>query len=307
MLSVQSFHDNDLDEIVNRVVTHQHELALRCDLIQGGIDTNEFARELAASAHDILVARENGHVVGHLRGTILDSDIFGHSAWMNPGGLSYDTSQVLEALYTESADQWLARNATRHYVWVPPHEANPWLDLGFAYMHQRGALKISRHPVASLPTEFSMRRGDLDDLEIAIELDDVLSDAQSRGPSYAIGLSRSTHRDDWIETLEDPDVYYLIVEYDGHPVAQCATYTLPQRIGTFASSIHLSAVCVREDHQRMGVARAMVDHVVQRAATNGYSYVETNWRVTNRRAARYWTSYGFSPTYVRLHRNVGVG
>jgi hypothetical protein len=35
--------------------------------------------------------------------------------------------------------------------------------------------------------------------------------------------------------------------------------------------------------------------------------VETNWRVTNRRAANFWLRYGFRPTYVRLHRTIGSG
>jgi ribosomal protein S18 acetylase RimI-like enzyme len=152
-----------------------------------------------------------------------------------------------------------------------------------------------------------LRRGTIADLAIALELDDHLRLAQEEGPSYAFGLANTGQRDDWIETLEDPEVDYVIVEANGEPVAQCATFEVPERLGSFARSVHLSAVSVVEAHRQKGVARAMVDQLLIEARQAGYEYVETNWRVTNRRAARYWMNYGFTPTYVRLHRHVGVG
>jgi hypothetical protein len=51
----------------------------------------------------------------------------------------------------------------------------------------------------------------------------------------------------------------------------------------------------------------MVDAALRNARNAGFEYVETNWRVTNRRARNYWVGYGFESTYVRLHRTIGNG
>jgi ribosomal protein S18 acetylase RimI-like enzyme len=50
----------------------------------------------------------------------------------------------------------------------------------------------------------------------------------------------------------------------------------------------------------------MVDQALSDARASGFEYAGTNWRVTNTRAARYWTTYGFEPTHVRLHRRLGT-
>ena len=57
----------------------------------------------------------------------------------------------------------------------------------------------------------------------------------------------------------------------------------------------------------MGVGTAMVDAALANARAAGFAYVETNWRVTNRRARNFWLDFGFEPTYVRLHRTIGLG
>ncbi len=51
----------------------------------------------------------------------------------------------------------------------------------------------------------------------------------------------------------------------------------------------------------------MVDAALRDALNAGFEFVETNWRVTNRRARNFWLDYGFAPTYVRLHRTIGLG
>ena len=309
MIVIESLRTETVDDVVARVVAHQRAVAQQHPFINSAVDDAFLVDALLSAAPDVFVASRDGHVVGHLRGTTLDSEVFGRSVWINPEGLSYDDDRVLEELYVAMANRCLADHATRHYVWVPDttDEILPWLRLGFAFMHLRGSRRLDDLNVQMLPTGYSIRRGSIADLQIAMVLDDHLRAAQELGPSYALGLDDSSQRDDWVETLEDPTVYYVVVEVDGAPVAQCATFPLPERVGTFPHSIHLSAVTVREGHRRLGLARAMVDAVLANARDRGYTYAETNWRVTNRNASRYWMNYGFTPTYIRLHRNVGVG
>jgi len=61
---------------------------------------------------------------------------------------------------------------------------------------------------------------------------------------------------------------------------------------------------VLEGYRNQGVARAMVDAALSDAHERGFAYAETNWRITNRQAAQYWTDYGFTTTYARFHRTI---
>jgi ribosomal protein S18 acetylase RimI-like enzyme len=140
-----------------------------------------------------------------------------------------------------------------------------------------------------------------------VALDDELDAVQRVGPSFAIGLDHSSKRDDLIETLEDPEVHHYIVECGDRAVAQCITFPLPHRRGSFEHTLHLSAVTVDAQHRHLGVGTAMVDAALRDARNADFEYVETNWRVTNRRARNYWLDYGFEATYVRLHRTIGLG
>ena len=150
-----------------------------------------------------------------------------------------------------------------------------------------------------------MRLGTIADLEWALDLGAEIERAQAKGPSSRSRSEGTSAPRKATETLEDPEVRYFLVEHDGRPVAQCITFPLRARRGSFDATLHLSAVAVRESRGH-GVGTALVDVALERARRHGFEYVETNWRVTNRAAARFWTGYGFEPTYVRLHRTVGA-
>ncbi|MEI8127805.1 MAG: GNAT family N-acetyltransferase [Actinomycetota bacterium] len=298
-----------VDDVVQRIGREQRVLTQRHPLISAQLDPHELATTLLASQHDVLVATRHGKVTGHLRGVTLTSADFGYSAWINPEGLSYDDVETLEALYARRASDWVDLGILRHYVWVPAdrERVEPWQNLGFAAMHLRGSMPLSSASRRNFPSGYSMRRGSASDVETAIELDDILSEYQEGGPSFALGLSRESQRSDWLETLDDPDTFHVIVEYGGQAVAQALTFPVFERLGSFPASVHLSAVCVRREHRGSGVGAAMVDELMAQSQSEGFEYVETNWRVTNRQAHRFWLHYGFTPTYLRLHRAIGVG
>ena len=309
MLEVRAMASDDIDVVVARVMRQQALVATSHDFINGAVDDITLADSLYSSLRDASIAERDGRIVGHLRGVVLPSEVYGRSAWMNPEGLSYDDDDTLVALYVHQAQRWITDGARRHYVWVPTDTASiaPWLDLGFSYMHQRGVRLLDGIASPEWPAGYSLRRGTIADLETAIALDDHLHEFQEQGPSFSIDLPKGDQREDWTETLEDPTVHHYIVDFDGEPVAQCATFPLPDRVGSFDGTLHLSAVTVREDHRGHGIGRAMVSSALLDGRADGFHFVETNWRITNRSAATYWQNFGFVPTYRRLHRAIGVG
>ena len=305
MPQIETLSARTIDAVVQRVVAHQRAVNERQPLINGAVDAWSVKEMLLDQRDDVAVALRDDVVVGHLRGTVLLADPDGPSVWVSPDSMSYDDSATLDALYAFQATNWLDRGAVRQFVWSPIDETAPWINLGFAYVHQRGVLALDGVVASSLPTGYVTRRGTRDDLEVALVLDAVMDDEQRSSPSFLLTLGDA--RGEWIETLEDPDTVYLIVERDGDAVGQCVWFPLDQRVGSFQRTVHLSAVTVLSEHRRLGVARAMIDEALLIARAAQFAYAETNWRVSNRRAARYWDSYGFTSTYTRLHRVIGAG
>lgn len=306
MEDVQRLQANDIDGVVARVAQRLHDDALLKPLINPTFSVDIFRAALASATSSTWVLYRDGQLVGHLYGALLDSPTYGASVWIGPDGVSFDDGDALAALYAVAGEEWITNGATEHYVWTldDPSTTTAWFDLGFARMHARGVMQLHEGRQV-LADQYSLRLGTIDDLDLAIALDDELERVQSQGPSFSRGLSKASQREDWIETLSDPDTRHFIVESSGAPIAQCVTFPLPEQRSSFDATIHLSAVVVLPAHQNQGIARAMVDAALNDARERGFNYAETNWRITNRQAARYWTAYGFTPTYVRLHRTIG--
>jgi GNAT superfamily N-acetyltransferase len=300
--------NDDVASVTELIARRLRDDALANPFVNGDVDRDLLSRALSAATGASWVAERDGAVVGHLQAALLESDTYGHGAWVGPDGVSHDDTDTLADLYTQAGQAWIDAGAREHYVWVldSPERTESWMALGFARMHQRGVRSLDDRPPHAIPAGYTTRLGTIDDLDTAVELGAVIDRAQALGPSFSMELG-GDERAELDETLNDPEVRYFLAEAEGRPVGQCITFPLPARRGSFDATLHLSAVAVREDHRGHGVATALVDAALDRARRHGFRYAETNWRVTNRDAARYWTRYGFRPTYVRLHRTIGSG
>jgi ribosomal protein S18 acetylase RimI-like enzyme len=309
MTSVRPLEPDDIDQVVARIGDRLELDARIQPLVNPSISTQLLADALRAATDQTWVADRDGVVVGHLYGAMLESETYGNGVWIGPDGASFDNTDTLSDLYSAAGATWIEHGALEHYVWTIDDLAStqPWYELGFARMHMRGVLRLERDFNHALPEGYALRRGTVEDLDIAVALDDELDAVQRVGPSFSIGLDHTSKADDLLETLEDPEVRHYIVECEGHAIAQCITFPLPARRGSFDHTLHLSAVTVDAEHRYRGVGTALVDAALRDAQQEAFDFVETNWRVTNRRARNYWLGYGFEPTYVRLHRTIGLG
>jgi ribosomal protein S18 acetylase RimI-like enzyme len=308
-MNVRPLDLGDVDEVVAIVGRRLALDAARNPLVNAAFSDENFAIALGSVRERAWVAVEHGRVVGHLVGALLNSPEYGRGAWWGPDGISFDSLDTLAALYSAAGAAWIAADALEHYGWVfdDRGDVDPWYELGFARMHERGVLALGERTGHDPPSGYRLRRGGPADLDLAVELDEELDRAQREGPSFAILAEHTSRREDLLEILEDEEVHHYVVEHDGRGVAQCLSFPLDERRGSHPRSVHLSAVTVARGHEQRGVATALVDAALLDAASGGFTHAETNWRVTNRRAAHFWRRYGFIPTYVRLHRTIGAG
>ncbi|MGH9020841.1 MAG: GNAT family N-acetyltransferase [Acidimicrobiales bacterium] len=305
MVNVRPLADRDAPAVAARVLASLRADAALNSMVNGDAAADDVLDALASVASSVWVAT-SPDVVGHLHAALLSDDVFGSGAWVAPDGVSFDDPEVLAELYATAGASWISLGAREHYAWVldHPERTSAWLDLGFARMHQRGVRALAGLGSAPVPSGLRIRVGGLDDLDAACVLSAELDRAQAQGPSFSSMPDASVDRSELAEALADPDVTHYLVERGSEPVAQCLTFALASRRGSFARTVHLSAVSVREGERARGVGTALVDHALGAARRRGFDYAETNWRVTNRRAVRFWTGYGFAPTYVRLHRTI---
>jgi len=308
-MTVRPLEPRDVDAVVARVRDRLRSDARRNPLLSTDFSDEHFARALTDAMDQTWVLDDNDRVTGHLYGALLESTEYGNGAWIGPDGVSFDDTDELAALYATAGADWIAQGALEHYAWVfdDPLDTAPWYELGFARMHVRGVMSLSEERPHRLPSSYSIRRGGPDDLQLALAIDETLDEAQRLGPSFSISFEHTARADEMLEALEDDEVHHYVVEHAGRGVAQCLTFPLEARRGSFDHTLHVSAVAVVPGHEHRGVARALVDHALNDAFVAGFRHVETNWRVTNRRASTFWVRYGFRPTYVRLHRTIGSG
>jgi len=306
---VRPLEPRDVDAVVARVKERLGDDARRNPLLSPDFSSEHFSRALADARDQTWVALEGERFVGHLYGALLESSEYGRGVWIGPDGVSFDDTDQLAALYSAAADAWIAEGALEHYAWIfdDVADTSSWYELGFARMHVRGVLDLNGERSHPLPPGYTIRRGGPEDAQLALDIDEVLDEAQRQGPSFAVSFERESRAQELLEVLEDDEVHHYVVEHSGTGVAQCLTFPLEARRGSFDHTLHVSAVAVRPEHAHRGVARALIDHALNDAVAGGFRHAETNWRVTNRRAGNFWVRYGFRPTYVRLHRTIGAG
>lgn len=306
---VRHLEYGDIDQVVERVRARLAHDSYRNDLVNPRFNAGHFALALENAREHTWVAEEENTIVGHLYGAILESPEYGRGAWIGPDGVSFDSPDILDALYAAAGSVWIADAAVEHYAWIfdDAPDTTALYELGFARMHARGVLALGERDAEIWPLGYSVRTGGPSELSVALELDHLIDEAQQLGPSFSLFVEHDARSAEMRETLEDPEVHHYLVDYQGRAIAQCVTFPLDARRGSFENSLHLSALSVRPEHQRRGVAQALVRHALNDAIDSGFHFAEANWRVTNHRASLFWRRYGFRVTYVRLHRTIGAG
>ena len=306
MLSVRQLSIDNVDSVVARIASRLQDEARLNTLVNPTFSTALLSDNLRAAVPFTWVAIRDGRVVGHLFGAVLNDADSNRAVWVGPDGVSFDDFDILAELYAHAGQSWIEDGALEHLVWVldNPDATRPWHELGFARVHIRGLRRLPVGVAHVLPPRYRLRLAGPDDLEVALAMDQLIDAAQSAGPSFLLEPGASSINE-LAEDLDDPELAYYLLEDDSAPIGQCLVYPLPAQRGSFAKTIHLSSVVVREDHRGRGLGRALVDHALERAYAEGFEYADASWRATNTTGARFWTRYGFRTTYVRLHRSVG--
>lgn len=261
------------------------------------------------------VALDRGRVVGFLLGTPKSTEVWGPNMWVDAAGQAATNAEDLRDLYGVAAAGWVEEGRTAHYVVTPtfdPTVIDTWFQMGFGQQHVQALRASTGDPLSSIPDGVAIRRAERRDVEVLAELDLLLPAHQARSPVFSSGPVPSIEeaRDDWQESIEDPQYGTFVAEVGGTVVGSA--------VGASAELSGIHRGLARPDHAAIlgfaavvpeerggGVGQALGSAVLGWAAVTGYGVTVTDWRATNLLSSRTWPRLGFRPTFLRLHRVVG--
>jgi len=250
---------------------------------------------------DGLAATRNGSAVAYLAGDV-DGDR-GLAHWSFAGHAAREPD-ALQDLFARQAQEL---GVSRFMVTVPASEGpliDAWFRLAFGCQAVCAVREVE--PQEPVPFDGTIRRSVPEDLEAAIEFDEILYAHQQRSPSfseYAVPPReqlRADAADMWDEQYEP-----LVAERDGRLLGLLLLYRRPEGdLRVPHRNIDLAFAATRDEVRGAGVGLALTAHAFNLAHEQGYRSMTVDWRSVNLLAARFWARRGFRPTYLRLYRAV---
>jgi ribosomal protein S18 acetylase RimI-like enzyme len=250
-------------------------------------------------------ALRDGLRVAHLVATLGEAPSRGRHAWVGLDDHSLAEGEepgLLADVYATAGAPWVERGYLTHIVEVPAAGPLPQLffALGFGQeqVHAQAPVRAGQ---ASAPPGTTIRRAGPTDLELLLDVVGAIGEHQA-GPPVWSGLpvpAREDLRADWTEFLADETAVILVAERDGAAVGYAAFHPSDR-----AGVAHLPVAGTRPDSRGVGIGVALVEGALHQAQRAGFETVELDWRSTNLLASRFWPRRGFTPTHLRLRRDV---
>lgn len=222
-----------------------------------------------------------------------DNSYWGPHVFLEGSG----TAEEIRGAYARDSAAW----PPLHFAIAEttPEALDPWYRLGFAQMHAYG--KRESGGERAVAPGVAIRRGGPEDIETALRIDRLITEAQAVSPSYsAVAAEESPDRASWEETLAAEDTAYFVAEDESGVVGHTTLY--PDPIHTQA--LHLASTAVVPAARGRGIGVALTTHALAYTAEQGFPELRTNWRVTNLAASRFWPARGFQLTHIRLVRRL---
>lgn len=254
------------------------------------------------------VALEDGAVVGFLLGQRREN-FMGPHIWSHIAGHAARDPELVRDLYAVAAERWVDDDFTRHFVFVPSHDAelvDAWFRLSFG----ASTVLAIRETAPEEPFEggVEIRHGTRDDYPEAARLNLEMSRSMEPSPSFS-GIEPQSPEEvlaEWMEDDEHDDEEFelFVAERDGRVVGQFLLYRRPPDLRVPDRSIDLTQASTEPEARGTGVGRALTAHVVRWAHENGYRTMTIDWRMPNLWASRFWPKRGFRPVFLGLYRSI---
>lgn len=298
---------------------HQNERKVNKDLPVKFEDIRYAKKALEAlvKKHWIGVAAvKDDQLIGYMIGMIQTDKNRERHTWIEYAGVAIaqsENDELYNELYAVFANEMVNNGSFHHYVMVPSGDVNmlnAWFRLGFAYEQVHGIRDISEgvKPYRLFP-DLQCRLAAKDDEEDIRALATVIMEHQAKSPVFAPGFleERSDYQDGYIDLIEDETATFWLAIHQNEVVgfqvympAEASDENMV--IPDYCVSLVVGATV--ESARGMGVGSALLQNGLTHAKELGYTYCETDWRMTNLESSRFWSKNGFVPSVHRLVRHI---
>lgn len=254
-----------------------------------------------------VVGREIG---GYLIGSVGESEWWQRHAWVGLAGHGAREPELVRDLYRLAAERWVEKGAELHVALVPAVAdlTEPWFRVAFAHMQAHGIRESGADP-GSRRAGLNVRTGTIDDVRATPELLTQIWEHHTRSPTFT-GLTVPPVDEflaDAEEVVAGSGIAYFVAEQDGRVVGHLLLRPEEPDLARPPGSIYLAIAATLPEARGSGAGLALTEQALAWAREAGYQSVQTDWRVANLEASRFWPHRGFRETFYRLARRVNIG
>jgi GNAT superfamily N-acetyltransferase len=224
--------------------------------------------------------------------------------WANAADLD-DSKRIYEEMYSHLAAVWVADNYVAHYISLFPNDADAlraWHWMGFGMISVdaiRGLDPIQRYDVG-----VRIRRAELQDLELVVELHEALWNYMAGTPVFLLAEKRD--RSYFEEWLRNPDKVVWLAYWNDEPVAFMRLGPADDDVCTIiydGKTTSIYAAFTKEKARGEGIATALLDYALKSARASGYERCAVNFEPMNLIGTRFWLKY-FTPVCFSVLRHI---
>jgi ribosomal protein S18 acetylase RimI-like enzyme len=310
-IEVRAFEDADVDAAAE-LLRERHERHRAAEPLLAPVGD---ARGLVASAWEKeatsgAVAVVGGEIGGYVIGSVGENEWWNRHAWVGLTGHAAREPELVRDLYRLAAERWVEEGAELHVALVPAVAdlTEPWFRVAFAHMQAHGIRESGADP-GPRPAGLTVRAGTLDDARTTPELLTKIWEHHTRSPTFT-GLTVPPVAEflaDAQEVLAGSGVAYFVAERDGQVLGHLLLRPEEPDLARPPGSIYLAIAATLPDARGSGAGVALTEHALAWAREAGYQAVQTDWRVANLEASRFWPRRGFRETFYRFARRVNIG
>jgi GNAT superfamily N-acetyltransferase len=317
-MNILEFKNEYIDEAASLLATrHTKERKIHPEL-PAKFEKIEYAKKaievlLKDKSFGVAAIRDT-KLIGYMIGSIHTDKNRDRHTWIKYAGAAIDEGENVELyreLYAEFANEMVKQGSFNHYVMVPGGDTSAldaWFRLGFAYEQVHGIRDLSDLTYKE-NKDLQIRLASKEDDKCIRELATVIMEHQAKSPVFAPAFieERKDYQDGYAELIEDHLVTLWLAQYKDEIVgfqAFMPAEATDSNMLTPESCISLVVGATVTSTRGMGVSSALLRNGLAYAKKEGYTFCETDWRMTNLESSRFWPKNGFKPVVYRLVRHI---
>ena len=272
--------------------------------------TDKLQKLLATGQAIGVGAFAHGELVGYLVGMIRIDTRSGRCAVVPYEGVAIGCDQPAELiryLYTEVSVRWLEHGCFAHSAVVPlanPLYLGAFLQLSFGIEQVHGVLHIGECKPFDHGAPVEIRIATEKDQEVMGQMSSIISKHQNAAPVFIPAFPEvlGAIREGFQSSLEDKNIIVLLAEEAREPLGFHMYEIIPPGLMTPDSAVELCVAGTLRSHMGRGVGKSLMNDGARMMKEKGYSYIITDWRITNLASSTFWPKCGFRPIANRMAR-----